>query len=127
MRFLLDQSTDARLLAYLRQEGHDARRVGHELPPGLADTEVLAHAAESGRILVTDDRDFGELVFRRRRRHVGVVYLRLGPDADLALKTKRLGYVLAHHADQLDQFLVVTRHDVRVRAGRSEHSERRSP
>jgi predicted nuclease of predicted toxin-antitoxin system len=116
MRFLLDQSTDARLLAYLHREGHDALRVGRDLPPGLADTDVLAQAAATGRILVTDDRDFGELVFRRRQRHVGVIYLRLGPGADLSLKTERLGYVLAHNANQLDQFLVVTRHDVRVRA-----------
>lgn len=38
----------------------------------------------------------------------------MGPDADLPFKTERLGYVLAHHADQLDQFLVVTRRDVRL-------------
>ena len=116
MRFLLDQSTDARLLAYLRRLGHDALRVGGDLPPGLPDTDVLAQATKSRRILVTDDRDFGELVFRRRQHHVGVIYLRLGPGADLALKTERLGHVLAQHADQLDQFLVVTRHDVRFRA-----------
>jgi predicted nuclease of predicted toxin-antitoxin system len=104
------------LLAYLRRLGYDALRVGADLPPGLPDIDVLAQAAASGRILVTDDRDFGELVFRRRQRHVGVIYLRLGPDADLARKTERLGHVLAHHADQLDQFLVVTRHGVRVRS-----------
>lgn len=51
---------------------------------------------------------------RRRQPHAGVIYLRLGPDADLPFKTERLGYVLAHHADQLDQFLVVTRRDVRL-------------
>ena len=37
----------------------------------------------------------------------------MGPDADLSVKTERLGYVLARYADQLDQFLVVTRRDVR--------------
>ena len=113
MRFLLDQSTDARLLGYLRGQGHDALRVGTDVPAGLPDTEVMARAAAADRILITDDRDFGELVVRRRQPHAGVIYLRLGPDADLPVKTERLGYVLARYADQLDQFLVVTRRDVR--------------
>jgi hypothetical protein len=75
---------------------------------------VLALAHRHQRILVTDDRDFGELVFRGGRPHAGVIYLRLGI-ADLALRIDRLGYVLVNHASQLDRFLVVTREAVRVR------------
>ena len=116
MRFLLDQSADARLIAVLHHRGHDAIRVGRELPPGLPDTDVLAFAVQANRILITDDRDFGELVFRRLKPHTGVIYLRLGPDATLPIMTARLGYVLDHYADQLDEFLVVTRHEVRVRS-----------
>ena len=78
MRFLLDQSTDARLLGYLRGQGHDALRVGTDVPAGLPDTEVMARAAAADRILITDDRDFGELVVRRRQPHAGVIYLRVG-------------------------------------------------
>ncbi len=63
MKFLLDQSTDARLLPYLRDLGHDATRIGSDYPSGLSDEEVLAIAREEGRILITDDRDFGELIY----------------------------------------------------------------
>jgi predicted nuclease of predicted toxin-antitoxin system len=113
MRFLLDQSTDARLGVYLRSLGHDATRIGAEHPAGLPDMTVLAIAKREGRILITDDRDFGDLVVRSQQPHAGIIYLRLGPYAELTVKIDRLDYVLAHYATQLDQLLVVTLHRVR--------------
>jgi predicted nuclease of predicted toxin-antitoxin system len=117
MNFLLDQSTDARLLVFLAQLGHDATRIGRDHPRGLPDQAILLIAQSERRILITDDRDFGELVFRLRQPHAGVIYLRLGSDADLATRIDRLRYVLVNFADQLDQFLVVTERTVRVRQG----------
>src|SRR5688500_13202244 len=115
MRCVLDQSTDARLITHLVQNGHDATRVAKDYPHGLPDTEVLAIAHAEGRILITDDPDFGELVFRLGQPHAGVIFLRLGPYADLAFRIARLDLVLAHYADQLDQFIVVTPRAVRIR------------
>ena len=114
MRFLLDQSADARLVAWLTQRGHDAVRIGHDHPPGLPDEEVLAIATREERILITDDRDFGELVFRRRHPHAGVIYLRLA-SYSFALTAARLNDVLTHHGSRLDRFLVVTPASVRER------------
>jgi predicted nuclease of predicted toxin-antitoxin system len=115
MRFLLDQSSDARLVAYLREIGHDAIRVGREHPHGLPDIEVLRTALRESRILITDDRDFGDLVVRERLPHAGIVYLRLGEYVPLELAIERLKYVLTHFADQLDHLVIVNRHRVRVR------------
>ena len=115
MKFLLDQSTDARLIAYLRTHGHDATRIAKEHPAGLPDVQVLAIAHAEGRILVTDDRDFGELVFRLRQPHSGVIYLRLGEYSELETKIERLEHVLARYGDQLDHFLFVTRRGIRIR------------
>jgi predicted nuclease of predicted toxin-antitoxin system len=114
MKFLLDQSTDARLSTYLRQLGHDVTRIAKEYPPGLLDPKILSLAQAEGRILITDDRDFGELIFRLQLPHAGVIFLRLGTYAPLSLKIERLEYVLTQYADQLDQFLVVKRGSVRV-------------
>jgi len=80
----------------------------------LNDAEVLAIAHREQRVLITDDRDFGELVFRHRQPHAGVIYFRLS-HTGLALRVARLEHVLEHFSDQLDQFLVVTDNDVRVR------------
>ena len=116
MKFLLDQSADARLVPYFRSRGHDAVRVGRDYPPGLPDEEVLALARTQSRTLITNDRDFGELVFRHRQGHAGVLYFRL-PAADLALTIARLEYVLTHHAHQVYLFLVVTKERSRARPG----------
>lgn len=115
MRFLLDQSADARLVPYLSSLGHDVTRVGHDYPGGIPDTEVLRLAVDEQRILITDDRDFGELVVDRHLPHRGVIFFRLGDYAPLATKIERLDHVLSHFSDRLDQFLTVTRQRVRVR------------
>lgn len=116
MKILLDQSVDARLVGYLRSRGHDVIRVGREYPPGLPDREVLARAWVDERLLITDDRDFGDLVFRHGQPQAGVSYLRLGLDADLPLRIERLDHVFSHYGDQLREFLVVTRQRVRTRS-----------
>jgi predicted nuclease of predicted toxin-antitoxin system len=92
MKFLLDQSTDARLSTYLRGLGHDVTRIAKEYPPGLLDPNILSLAKAEGRILITDDRDFGELIFRLQLPHAGVIFLRLGTYAPLELKIERLSY-----------------------------------
>lgn len=114
MRFLVDQSSPARLEGFLRSHGHDATRVGRQYLHGLADIDVLAIAHAEQRVLITNDRDFGELVFVRAQPHAGVIYFRLSTTT-LAGHVARLMHVLAHHAADLGAFLVVTDHTVRVR------------
>lgn len=114
MRFLLDESADTRLADYLTELGHDATTVAHHHTASLGDSEVLAIAHGEGRILITNDRDFGELVFRRQEPHSGVILFRLRTTR-LAAKIDRLHYVLSRYADRLNEFIVVTDRRVRVR------------
>ncbi len=65
MRFLLDQNAETRITLFLTDQGHDATRVGRDHPPGIPDEEVLHIAHNEQRTLITNDSDFGELVFRR--------------------------------------------------------------
>lgn len=117
MRFLFDQSTDRRLVSYLRGQGHDVTIVASDHPASLPDVEVLAIARHEQRILVTEDRDFGELVFHHHEPHTGVLYLRLSA-MELEQKIARLAYALERHASEMGHFLVVTRARVRVREAR---------
>ena len=48
--------------------------------PGLDDSDVLSLAVEDDRILITADKDFGEMVFRERRLHKGIILLRLADE-----------------------------------------------
>ena len=98
-----------------RNLGHDAIRVGKDYSPGIPDEDVLRIAEEEKRGLITDDRDFGELVFRYRQPHTGIIYLRLGAYVSLETAQQRLEHVIARYADHMDRFLVVSLDRVRVR------------
>jgi len=76
MNLLADEGIDRSIVARLRHEGHDVISVA-ELAPSITDDEVLQRANDEGALLITADRDFGELVFRLGRVHTGVVLLRL--------------------------------------------------
>jgi predicted nuclease of predicted toxin-antitoxin system len=114
MKFLIDESSDTRIARPLRERGDDVSTVAEDHTKALDDVDVLAIAHREHRILITDDRDFGELVFRHRHPHARVIYFRLS-HTGLELRLARLEYVLEHHSHELDQFLVVTDRDVRVR------------
>ena len=77
MNFLLDESAEFRLAALLQQHGHYVKAIAHDYPSGLPDRQVLAIAKNEQRILITNDRDFGELIFRQRMPHAGVILFRL--------------------------------------------------
>jgi predicted nuclease of predicted toxin-antitoxin system len=115
VRFLLDESAEARIAAFLANLGHDARRIGRDYPAGLPDQTVLAIAQSDRCILITNDRDFGELILQRRQPHAGVIFLRFPLDATADQKIAALERLLETHQDRLDQFLVVTPRGVRIR------------
>jgi predicted nuclease of predicted toxin-antitoxin system len=115
MRFLLDQSAEARIGVVLVSLGHDATRVGKDHPPGLPDDQVLAIAVAERRILLTNDRDFGDLIFRQNQAHAGVIYFRFPLDTTADQKIEALHHVLESHATELDKYFVVTPRGVRVR------------
>jgi predicted nuclease of predicted toxin-antitoxin system len=114
MKFLLDESADFPLADYLKTQGHDVTAVAHDYPHALKDRDVLAIARREERILITNDHDFGELVFRQQLPHAGVILFRLQGE-DLPIKIAWLEYALAKYADQLSQFLVITERGVRIR------------
>jgi len=62
MRWLADECVSAGLVAHLRTLGHDVSYVA-ELAPSEPDVTVMARAQRDARLLLTEDKDFGELVF----------------------------------------------------------------
>jgi predicted nuclease of predicted toxin-antitoxin system len=71
-----DESVDRQIVDRLRAFGHDIRSIA-ELEPGIDDEEVLQMSRESNAVLLTADKDFGELVFRNRQIHSGILLIRL--------------------------------------------------
>ncbi len=65
MRFLADENVSRYVVEQLRAAGFDVAAIGLT-NPGASDTDVLATARREGRVLITEDRDFGELVIAQR-------------------------------------------------------------
>jgi predicted nuclease of predicted toxin-antitoxin system len=114
MRFLLDESAEYRIATFLRGEGHDVTAIAYEYPHSLSDRDVLRIAHAEGRILFTNDRDFGELIFRTHLPHAGVIYFRLPLDSTAAQKIHWLSRILTSHSQDLGRFIVVTPRGIRI-------------
>lgn len=115
MKLLLDENVEYRLAAFLIGEGHNVTTIIRDYPRSLDDREVLNLARIEGRILITNDRDFGELIFNQQLPHAGVIYFRFPLDTAVTDKIDRLREVLAFYQADLDAFIVVTPTGIRVR------------
>lgn len=73
---LADENIAAPMVSALREAGWDILYIP-ERTPGVTDDEILALARTERRVLLTEDKDFGDLVFRLERDVPGVVLLRL--------------------------------------------------
>ncbi|HLG11077.1 MAG TPA: DUF5615 family PIN-like protein [Dehalococcoidia bacterium] len=113
MRFLLDENVDARLSPFLIAAGHDVTAIVHDYPAALDDETVLSIAVREGRVILTRDTDFGELIYRRRMPHAGIILIRLRGRALWHLQA-RVTQAVARLTNE-PQFLVVTDHQIRVR------------
>ena len=114
MRFVADESVDYPIVLRLREAGHTVMAIV-ELDPGLSDADVLAYANQRNNVLLTGDKDFGELVFRDGRQTCGVVLVRLAglPPIDKAVI---VADVVAQYGAQLKgAFSVITPNTVRIR------------
>jgi len=76
MNFLADESVDRQIVERLRADGYSVSAVA-ELAPGISDDEVLDRANRESAVLLTADKDFGEMVYRQQRVALGVVLIRL--------------------------------------------------
>ena len=112
MRFLVDESTTPAVAEWLRENGHEVFSVFNEAR-GMQDADILQKAFTDNWILVTNDKDFGEKVYRERQPHGGVVLLRL-EDERAFVKIEIIRRLLERYADNLrGNFVVVTESSVR--------------
>jgi predicted nuclease of predicted toxin-antitoxin system len=114
MNLLADESIELQVVDYLRGNGFDVGYVA-EMKPGISDDEVLELANTEGALLLTVDKDFGELVFRLRRVSSGVVLVRLA-----GLPTVRKAEIVAitiakHFCEMIESFAVITSMGIRIR------------
>lgn len=115
MRLVADEGIDQQVVVRLRQEGHEVLYVA-ELDPGIDDEVVLRKAREAGALLITSDKDFGELVYRQAHARAGVLLLRLaGLSQDK--KAEIVAGCLRTHGEEMEEaFSVLSAGHLRIRA-----------
>ena len=112
MRFLVDECTGPAVAEWLRSQDHEVFSVYDEAR-GVDDTGIIRKAFAENWILITNDKDFGEKVYRERHPHRGVVLLRLA-DERAASKIGTLRKLLARYPERLaGRFVVATETSVR--------------
>ncbi|WP_370693573.1 DUF5615 family PIN-like protein [Nitrospira tepida] len=115
MRFLIDRCAGHRLAEWLRQQGHDVVE-SRERGPDPGDRTLLHWAASEQRILITMDKDFGEVIFREEASHSGLVRL---PDVPATARIALMEKVLDRHSRDLAESSIITIRGGRIRVSRS--------
>ena len=116
MRFLVDECAGPKVAQWLREQGHEVFSIYQEAR-GMNDADIIQQAFAEDWILITNDKDFGEQVYRERQTHRGVIFLRLENER-ASNKIEVLRRLLESYADKLkDQFVVVTETRVRFARG----------
>lgn len=114
MILLADENVDSEIVERLRKDGHRVWYVA-EMEPGISDEAVMELANKEKAVLLTADKDFGELIFRQKRVTQGVILIRLaGLPAD-----KKAGAVAfavnKHPAEFIKAFSVISPGTIRIR------------
>jgi predicted nuclease of predicted toxin-antitoxin system len=110
MKFLLDQDVYASTARFLSDLGHDVVPVARIGLSQADDEELLRVAQEQSRILVTRDRDFGNLVFVQALG-AGVIYLRMLPSTQNAVHNELERVLSTHATEELARAFVVVEPD----------------
>jgi predicted nuclease of predicted toxin-antitoxin system len=79
MKFIVDECTGPRVANWLTTVGYDVLSISPD-KKGISDKEILKIAVGEIRILITNDKDFGELIFKQKLSHCGVIFLRLSDE-----------------------------------------------
>jgi predicted nuclease of predicted toxin-antitoxin system len=114
MKLLADENIDEPIVDWLLTLSIDLIAVRRSMP-GITDTKVMEIARTTNRIILTNDLDFGELIFHQKLSSAGIILLRVHPP----LPMERLRVLQQHWTDIAlkaeGHFLVATERKLRIR------------
>lgn len=114
MKFVADEGVDLAIVTALRNAKFDVIYIAEELA-GIMDQKVLELANSQNRVLITRDKDFGELVFKNKMLHSGIVLYRLH-ELSTEEKVKLVMQVINKFNESLmNAFTVIQSNKVRIK------------
>jgi len=109
LRFLVDVGVGKGIERYLREEGYDTKAV-RDIDPRMEDEEIIRTAVTENRMVITMDKDFGELVYHSSMEHSGVLLLRL-EDATGTEKLQVVKHIMKNYSDRIKNCFCVFQND----------------
>lgn len=113
MRFLADESCDFRVVRALRAAGHDVQAIA-EVAPGSNDDVIVGMAIQDDRILLTEDRDLGQLVYASGHSTCNVVLLRYPSRMRRELPGVVVDFAAAYGPQLAGRFIIIEPGRVRI-------------
>jgi len=114
MNLVADESVDFGIINILRQKGIVVVSICEDFS-GIKDTEVLNIALDRQCLLITEDKDFGELTYRLKLRHFGILLLRLS-DVPRKERIQMASEIIEEYFDKMKgNFSVLTKNGLRIK------------
>lgn len=115
MTLVADESVDSGIIKGLRLKGIVVFSISEKLR-GITDSEVLKVAYDQNCLLITEDKDFGELTFRLKLEHKGILLIRLS-ELPRKERIERATEAIIEYANQMSEnFTVLTRNGLRIKS-----------
>ncbi len=113
MKILLDANVGGMIVPWLRDKGHEVSIVS-ERDPKMSDEKILEWATSEGRVLITTDKDFEEMIWREGREHTGVLRIENLPRVE---RKKLLENVIEQYEEELTNgsIVIATMNKIRIR------------
>jgi len=113
MKFLVDECTGTSVANWLIEQNHEVFSVFEQLR-GATDNDILDKCYTENYILITSDKDFGEMIFRQKKKHRGVIFIRCKPDT-FKKRIELLEKFLEFYKDEISEnFIVINNETVRI-------------
>lgn len=112
--FLADESLNYKLVTTMREAGFNVFTIIEEMP-SIEDDVIAAFSLNPPRIIITQDKDFGEIVYHSNLKVIGIILLRYLSDDYNVIKDKLLHYLALHLHESASKFVVIIPKLTRIR------------
>jgi predicted nuclease of predicted toxin-antitoxin system len=118
LRFLIDVGVGKKVEDFLDKSGYDILSA-RQINPRISDSEIIDIAAKDNRIVITVDKDFGELIYNSGLMHKGILLLRT-ENCNGDKKVRILSEILRYYSEELkENFCVFSKDRLRIRRRRN--------
>lgn len=112
---IADESVNKNLIIALREAGYKVLSIAEE-NAGMSDVNIVKQSLLPPRIIISEDKDFGELVYHHKVSVIGIIFLRYRPH-EYEFIEERLFTFIAEHINHLHgKFVVITYNKTRIRS-----------